>query len=127
MAYQTMVPNSLVNSIAPATNIVHLKQRTREINNERIMQFQRQLPNESWECVNIDNDTNSKFNSFLCTFLNISEAGFPVKCKSIHRNKNGWITQEIKYLVKENRDSNDAIKRHSTSSIVKFVISYTGG
>jgi hypothetical protein len=25
--------------IAPATNIVHLKQRTREVNNERIMQF----------------------------------------------------------------------------------------
>jgi hypothetical protein len=27
------------NNIAPATNIVHLKQRSREINNERSMQF----------------------------------------------------------------------------------------
>jgi len=34
-----------VNNIAPATNIVHSKQRTREINNERIMQFQLQLAN----------------------------------------------------------------------------------
>jgi hypothetical protein len=85
-----------INNIAPATNIMHLKQRTKEINNERIMQFQLQLANGAWESVYIDNDTNNKFNSFLCTFLNIFEASFPVKYKSIHRNMNGWITQGIK-------------------------------
>jgi hypothetical protein len=76
-----------VNNIAPATNIVHLKQRAREINNERIMQFQPQLANESWESVYIDNDTNS--DSCLHTFLNIFEVSFPVKYKSMPRN--GWI------------------------------------
>jgi hypothetical protein len=75
--------------------MVHLKQITREINNERIMQFQLQLANETWESVCID-DTNNKFNFFLHTFLNIFEANVPVKYKNIHRNKNGWITQGIK-------------------------------
>jgi len=62
---------------------------------KRIMQFQLQLPNEAWESVYVDNNTNNKFNSFLCTFLNIIDASFPVKYKSTHRNKNGWITQGI--------------------------------
>jgi hypothetical protein len=44
----------------------------------------------------MDNGSNSKFNSFLCTFLNIHEASIPVKYKSIYSNKNGWITQGIK-------------------------------
>jgi hypothetical protein len=35
-----------VNNIAPATDIVQLKQRSREINNERTMQFLFQLANE---------------------------------------------------------------------------------
>jgi hypothetical protein len=73
-----------------------LKQNTREINNERNMQFLLQLANETWESVYIDNATNGKFNSFLHTFLNIFEASFPVKYKSIQRNKNGWITEGIK-------------------------------
>jgi hypothetical protein len=85
-----------VNNVAVATNTVHLNQRSMEINNERIMQFQLQLANETWEFVCIDDDTNIKFNSFLHTFLNIFEASFPVKYKSIHINKNGWITQGIK-------------------------------
>jgi hypothetical protein len=85
-----------VNNIVPATNIVPLKQSTREINIERIMQFQLQLANESWKSVYIDNDTNKKFDSFLHTFLNIFEASFPVKYKGKHRNMNGWIKQGIK-------------------------------
>jgi hypothetical protein len=47
------------------------------------MQFQLQLTNESWESVCIDNDTNNKFNRLLHTFLNIFEASFPVKYRSI--------------------------------------------
>jgi hypothetical protein len=73
-----------------------LKHRTREISNEKIMHFQVQLANETWESIYIDNDTKNKFNSFVPTFLNIFEASFPVNYKSIHRNKNGWITQGIK-------------------------------
>jgi hypothetical protein len=59
------------------------------------MKFQLQLANETSESVYIDNDTNNKFNFFLHTFLNTFEASFPVKYKSIHRNKNGWITQAV--------------------------------
>jgi hypothetical protein len=66
------------------------------------MQFQLQLANETWESIYIDNDTNNKFNSFLHTFLNIFEASFPVKYKSIHR-KNGWITQGIKISCEHKR------------------------
>jgi hypothetical protein len=36
-------------------------------------------------------------------FLSISEASFPVKYKSIHRNKNGWITQGIKIFCEHKR------------------------
>jgi hypothetical protein len=93
-----------------------LKQRTRKINNERMMQFQLQLANETWGSVCIDNDTNNKFNSFLHTFLNIFEASSSLKYKSIHRNKNGWITQGIKIsceckrrLYIYSRGSDDAV------------------
>jgi len=51
----------------------------------------------------------------LLTFLNIFEASFLVKYKSIHRNKNVWITQGLKTyceckkrLCIYSRDSNDA-------------------
>jgi len=43
---------------------------------------------------NRDKDPNHIFNSFLCTSLNIFQAGFPVKYKCM-KNKNEWITQEI--------------------------------
>jgi len=66
-----------------------MNQKTREINNERIMQFQLQLANETSESVCIDNDTNNKLTPFF-------KGSFTVKYKSIHRNKNGWITQGIK-------------------------------
>jgi hypothetical protein len=98
-----------------ATNIVHMKQRTREISSEWIMQFELQVANEKLG-ICIDDDTSSKFDSFLRTFLNIFEVSFPVKYKSIHRNKDVWITQGIKIscgrkrrLYMYSRDSNDAI------------------
>jgi len=56
------------------------------------------------------------FNSFLHTFLNTFKASFPGKCKSIHRNNNGWITQGIKIFCEHKRrlyiyirERNDAI------------------
>jgi hypothetical protein len=71
---------------------------------------------------------NSKFNSFLHTFLNIFEASVPVKYKSIHRNKNGWITQGIKItcdhkrrLHTYSRDNNDAVIRAFYSKYCKIL------
>jgi hypothetical protein len=62
------------------------------------------------------------FNFLLHTFLNIFEASFLVKYKSIHRNKKGWITQGIKISCEyrrrlythththtHSRDNNDAV------------------
>jgi len=43
------------------------------------MTFPTLLKRETWESVDIDRDPNYMFNSFQCTFLNIFQAGFPVK------------------------------------------------
>jgi hypothetical protein len=57
-----------INSIAAADNLISLKQRTRTINNETVMQFQLLLKNETWETVYKDKDINNKFNSFCLLF-----------------------------------------------------------
>jgi hypothetical protein len=45
------------------------------------------------------------FISFLCTFLNILQASFPVKYKRM-KDKNHWITQRIKkYLTNKKQVS----------------------
>jgi alpha-D-ribose 1-methylphosphonate 5-phosphate C-P lyase len=67
--------------------------------NETIMNFQTLLQKETWESVYIDTDPNHMFNSLLCTFLNISQASFPFKYKSM-KDKYGWITQGIKMSCK---------------------------
>jgi hypothetical protein len=54
------------------------------------MQFKLQLTNETWESVDIDNNTNNNFNYFLHTFLNIFEASFPVKYKK-YTQKQEWL------------------------------------
>jgi hypothetical protein len=74
----------MINNIAAAANLIPLKQRTRKVDNETIMQLQLLLKSETWESVYEDNDTN---NSFLYTFLNIFEASFPITYKSIGKIK----------------------------------------
>jgi hypothetical protein len=76
-----------VNNIYTTTNKIPLKQRIRLINNETITNFQTLLKKETWESVYRDNDTNYMFNSFLCTFLNIFQASFPIKYKSSNNKK----------------------------------------
>jgi hypothetical protein len=58
-----------------------LNQRTTLIDSETMMTFQTVLKEETWACVRIDTDPSHTFNSFLCTFLNILQASFPVKYK----------------------------------------------
>ena len=66
------------------------------------MNFQT-LPNkETWEYVFVHKDSNNMFNSFLCTFLNIFQASFPVKYQS-KKDKYDWITQGIKISSKHKR------------------------
>jgi hypothetical protein len=64
------------------------------------MQFQLLLKSETWGYVYKDNDTNNKSDSFLHTFLNIFEASFPIKYRSIGKVKSDLITQEVKISCK---------------------------
>jgi hypothetical protein len=95
-----------INNIVAAVNLIRLKQRTRKINNDTIMQFQHLLKNETWESVYKHKDINNKYNSFLYTrtFINIFEASFPIKYVSIGKIKNDWITQGIKISCKCKRN-----------------------
>jgi hypothetical protein len=104
MVDQTMM-SSIFNSIAAADNFRPLKQRKRKRNTETIIQFQLLLKNETWDTVYKDNDTNTKFNSFLLTFLIVFEASFQIKYISIGKLRNEWITQGIKTSCKNNTTS----------------------
>ena len=84
-----------IKNVYATINKFPLKQRIRLIDNETIMNFQTVLKKETWESVYIATDPNHMFNSFLCTFLNIFQASFPVEYKSME-DKNDWITQGIK-------------------------------
>ena len=68
-----------IKNIHATINEFPLKQRTRLIDNETIINFQTLLEKETWEFVYIDTDHNHMFNSFLCTFLNIVQDSFQVK------------------------------------------------
>ena len=65
------------------------------------------------------------FNSFLCTFLNIFQASFPVIYRSM-KDKNNWITWGIKISCKHKRslytfskNNNDWKQKHFILNIVK--------
>jgi hypothetical protein len=59
------------------------------------MNCQTVLKNETVDSVYTDTNPNHTFNSFVRAFLNIFQASFPVKYKSME-DKNDWITQGIK-------------------------------
>jgi hypothetical protein len=92
-----------INNIYATTNKIPFKQKTRLINNEMITNFQTLLKKETWEFVYKVKDTNCMFNSFLCTFLNIFQASFPVKYKSTNNVINDWIAQGIRKSCKYRR------------------------
>jgi hypothetical protein len=56
-----------------------LGSRERLTDNETITNFQTRLKEETWESVYTDKDPNHIFNSFICNFVNIFQASFPVK------------------------------------------------
>ena len=77
-----------------------LKQGTRLINNETITNFQTQLEKkETWEAIYKDTCSNRMSIAYLCTFLKIFEASFPLKYKGT-KEKKDWITQGIKISCK---------------------------
>ena len=64
------------------------------------------------------------FNSFLCTFLNIFQASFPVKYKSTNNVKNDWITQGIKISCKHKRSLYTFTKKNNDPKYKAHYITY---
>jgi hypothetical protein len=84
-----------INNIVAAINTVLLKQSRRKINNKTNMKFPFLLKNRTLESLYEDNGTSNVFNSFLHTFLNTSDACFPIKYEDYIKIKNDWITKGI--------------------------------
>jgi len=82
MSHNKLLPILTIKNILATRNKFPLKQRSRFINNKRIMNFQIQLQKEIWKSVYKDKDPNHTFISFLCTFLNIFQLSFPIKYKN---------------------------------------------
>jgi len=97
-----------------------LKQRTRLIYNETIINFQTVVKKKSDNLFIVDKHPNNMFNSFLCTFLNIFQASFLVKYKSI-KDRNYWITQGIKISCKH-KITLYAFTTNSNDPKAKFII-----
>jgi hypothetical protein len=58
----------IINNIVATANLIPLRQRTRDVNNETVMQFDLLLKKETWESVYKSSDTNNKFNSLFFLF-----------------------------------------------------------
>jgi hypothetical protein len=58
----------MINNIAAAGNLSPLKQRTRKVNNETIMQFQLFLKTETWESVYKDMISTTSLTHFCILF-----------------------------------------------------------
>jgi hypothetical protein len=93
-----------VNNTTAKVNLTPLKQRTRKLNNEIIAQFLDLLENKTWKPV-FKNRTQivSLTLFYICIFLNIFEASFPVQNKIVGRIKKDWVTQVIKMSCKHKR------------------------
>jgi hypothetical protein len=57
----------------------HYHRKIRLINNDTIKEFKTHLSNENWDSLLSSHDIDTKFNTFLNTFLRIFEANFPTK------------------------------------------------
>jgi len=112
-----------IKNVYATTNKFPLKQRIRLIGNETIMNFQTLLKKETCEFVFIVTDPNHMCNSFLCTFLNIFQASFPVKYKSL-KDKNDWITQGIKIYCNHKKSLYAFTKNSSVSKAKAHCIKY---
>ena len=55
------------------------------------------------------------FNSFLNTFLEVSETSFPVNYRSIKEKKNSWVTRGLKISFKQKRIQYTLTKKQQRS------------
>jgi hypothetical protein len=90
----------MINNISAASNFIPLKQRTRKVNNETIMQFHLLLKSETWESVQKTVIPTISLTHFC---INIFEPSFPITYKCIGKINNNWIAQGIKISCKHKR------------------------
>ena len=84
------------------TQVTGIKKRVFSSNN--IKNFRFLLNAENWEKVSLENYVNSKFNTFLHTFLQYFNVAFPIKiCKTENGKGKAWITKGIRICSKKNR------------------------
>jgi hypothetical protein len=96
----------------------------REINEEKIANFQLALQNENWEEVYNQEIVNRKFNSFLNTFLLIFENSFPLVFKKKEDITNKWITKDIRLSCKHKRTLYTVVKKSSDDRLKLYYKRY---
>jgi hypothetical protein len=89
-----------------------------------ITNLQTLLKKGTWECVYKVKDTNCMLHSFLCNFLNIFQASFPVKYRSTNNIKTDWITQGIKISCKQKRSLYTFTKKNNDPKYKAHYITY---
>ena len=80
------------------------KFKTRLFTTETISYFQELLWRETWEQIYKEQDINTIFNTFLCTYLNLFEASFPENYYIKHTD-NAWVTKGIRVSCQRKRSS----------------------
>ena len=96
----------------------------REINEEKIANFQLALQNENWEEVYNQENVNRKFNIFLNTFLLIYENSFPLVFKKKEDITNKWITKGIRVSCKHKRTLYTLVKKSSDDRLKLYYKRY---
>jgi hypothetical protein len=96
----------------------------REINEEKIANFQLALQNENWEEAYNQEIVNRKFNIFLKTFLLIFENSFPLVFKKKEDITNKWITKGIRLSYKHKRTLYTLVKKTSDDRLKLYYTRY---
>jgi hypothetical protein len=96
----------------------------REINEEKIENFQLALQNENWDEVYNEENVNRKCNSFLNTFLLIFENNFPLVFKKKEDITNKWITKGIRLSCKHKITLYTVVKKSSDDRLKLYYKRY---
>jgi hypothetical protein len=83
-------------------NRPRFRHKSRLFTSETTNYFMEQLSHANWNEVYLNSHVNGAFNKFLCRFLNIYEASFPVVYLS-NNNYKSWIATGIKTSYRRKR------------------------
>jgi hypothetical protein len=101
-------------------------QLIRKIENHSMADFVMKLSNEAWDTLADNKDTDTKFNSFLNTYLRIFHLSFPLKRIKNTTKHSTWMTMGIKTSCKHKRELYLS-SRDSNVPRVNVTIKHTSG